>query len=66
MTDPTYTTVVDAVFALNAYEHNPDDGSWTTDLAPSSHFCRVRGHFKLRMRLMITAADDKSKIATSQ
>jgi pimeloyl-ACP methyl ester carboxylesterase len=34
MTDPTYTTVIDAVFAMNAYEHNPDDGSWTfADLA---------------------------------
>jgi hypothetical protein len=32
MTDPTNATVMDAVFALNAYEHNGGDGSWTTDL----------------------------------
>jgi hypothetical protein len=31
MTDATYATVIDAVFAMNAYEHNPDDGLWTTD-----------------------------------
>lgn len=30
MTTPTHQTVIDAVFAMNAYEHNPDDGSWTT------------------------------------
>jgi hypothetical protein len=33
MTDATYATVMDAVFAMNAYEHNPDDGSWSNDLA---------------------------------
>lgn len=31
MTDATYATVIDAVFAMNAYEHNPDDGSWSTN-----------------------------------
>jgi hypothetical protein len=31
MTDATYATVIDAVFAMNAYEHSPDDGSWSTN-----------------------------------
>jgi len=30
MTDATYATVIDAVFAMNAYEHDPDNGSWST------------------------------------
>lgn len=33
MTDATYATVIDAVFAMNAYQHNPDDGSWSNNLA---------------------------------
>jgi hypothetical protein len=32
MTDATYATVMDAVFAMDAYERNPDDGSWSNDL----------------------------------
>src|ERR1700722_8353381 len=32
MTDATYATVMDAVFAMDAYEHNPGDGSWSQDL----------------------------------
>jgi hypothetical protein len=33
VTDPTNATVIDAVFAMNAYEHNPD-GSWSFDDRP--------------------------------
>lgn len=33
MTDATYATLLDAVFAMDAYEHNSNDGSWSDDLA---------------------------------
>lgn len=33
MTDATYATLVDAVFSMDAYERNPDDGSWAADLS---------------------------------
>jgi hypothetical protein len=32
MADATSATVMDAVFAMDAYEHNPDNGSWALDL----------------------------------
>lgn len=39
VTDPTDATVIDAVFAMNAYEHNPD-GSWSFDDQPQINLLR--------------------------
>jgi hypothetical protein len=40
VTDPTDATVIDAVFALNAHEHNGGDGSWSFDDRPQINLLR--------------------------
>ena len=58
MTNVTDATVMYAIFAMDAYEHNPNDGSWSQDLTKFSPISRmVCSEITLATTLEVLMAD---------
>lgn len=65
MTDATHDTVIAAVFAMNAYEHKPDNGLWSDDLGDffPNLYAGTLGNYSLEAVSSIKESDENNFFA---